>query len=239
MGVINLGAPAVGAPQREVHFSMSEWFGPTIQGEGPSAGRLASFIRLANCNLTCSWCDSKYTWDWENYDRSTEVKRVSLGEMVDVIDSLAGIIIVTGGEPLSQHHALAALMKLRPEREWEVETNGTRPLGATAGLWSKVISSPKVIPSADQGPLAHKIDPSILEAAEFKFVVADEADLRAVIDFAAKHDLDPRRIWLMPEGVTPDVLTARTPFVIQAAAELGFNFSSRLHVYGWFDVRGH
>jgi len=39
--------------------------------------------------------------------------------------------------------------------------------------------------------------------------------------------------------VTPDALTEKTPFVIQAAATLGYNFTSRLHVYGWFDVRGH
>lgn len=239
MGTVNVGLPNRPHTARAVTFNFSEAFGPTIQGEGPSAGRVASFLRLALCNLTCSWCDSKYTWDWENFDRSVELKKKTLDEVLEIIDALPGRIVVTGGEPLSQHRALAALMIARPERIWEVETNGTKPLGATEGLWDLVVSSPKVIPSADQGPLAHVIDESILRTAEFKFVVQDQADLDAVVAFVAKHALPPERIWLMPEGVTPEALSARTPFVIQAASDLGFNFSSRLHVYGWHDVRGH
>jgi pyruvate-formate lyase-activating enzyme len=35
---------------------LAEVFGPTVQGEGPSLGRAASFIRTGGCNLTCSWC---------------------------------------------------------------------------------------------------------------------------------------------------------------------------------------
>lgn len=45
-------AAATGAPTLVV----AEVFGPTVQGEGPSAGRRAGFIRLAGCNLHCSWC---------------------------------------------------------------------------------------------------------------------------------------------------------------------------------------
>ena len=40
---------------------VAEVFGPTVQGEGPSAGRRASFIRLGGCNLHCDWCDTKFT----------------------------------------------------------------------------------------------------------------------------------------------------------------------------------
>lgn len=35
---------------------VAEVFGPTFQGEGPSAGQRAAFIRLGTCNLTCTWC---------------------------------------------------------------------------------------------------------------------------------------------------------------------------------------
>ena len=40
----------------------------SIQGEGPNFGKPAIFLRTAQCNLKCTWCDTKYTWDWKNYD---------------------------------------------------------------------------------------------------------------------------------------------------------------------------
>lgn len=251
---MNMGAQIARAtdrdaqPERTLHLNLSEWFGPTIQGEGPAAGRLSSFVRLSGCNLTCSWCDSAYTWDWERFDRGREVHPTPVPDALDIIDSLPGVIIITGGEPLLQTQALAAVMRdsRMSARTFHVETNGTRPLGPTAPYWDTIICSPKIIPSADQGPLAHRLAPSVVEddRTHFKFVVHDQADLDA-IDALVEHStalrwaVQDHRVWLMPEGVTPDALTARTPFVANAAVERGLNFSSRLHVYGWHDVRGH
>lgn len=242
---INVGAIIARQPRdsREPHLNLSETFGPTIQGEGPNAGRLSSFVRLAGCNLTCAWCDSAYTWDWDTYDHASEVHATSVADAVNIISHLPGRIIVTGGEPLLQAPALAALMsdpRMLP-RLWDVETNGTRSLGATLPYWDTIICSPKVIPSADQGPLAHRLDAGILSdnRAVFKFVVRDAADVDAVDAFVADRGLSADVVWLMPEGVTAAVLSERTPFVINAAVERGYNFSSRLHVYGWHDVRGH
>ena len=50
---------------------VAERFGverPTFQGEGPSSGVPALFIRLSRCNLTCTWCDTPYTWDTSRFD---------------------------------------------------------------------------------------------------------------------------------------------------------------------------
>ena len=52
--------------QSDSGLIVSEIFGPTIQGEGPFSGRRAFFLRLGICNLRCTFCDSKFTWDWEN-----------------------------------------------------------------------------------------------------------------------------------------------------------------------------
>ena len=39
----------------------------SIDGEGPSIGELATFIRFQGCNLRCSWCDTTYSWDKESH----------------------------------------------------------------------------------------------------------------------------------------------------------------------------
>ena len=40
-----------------------EVFGPTVQGEGPYAGRVCHFLRLGGCDYRCSWCDTPYAVD--------------------------------------------------------------------------------------------------------------------------------------------------------------------------------
>ena len=35
----------------------------SLQGEGPSAGTPAHFLRLQGCDVGCRWCDTKYSWD--------------------------------------------------------------------------------------------------------------------------------------------------------------------------------
>ena len=46
----------------------------TLQGEGPFAGQPALFIRLAKCNLTCSFCDTFFDdGEWMTFDQ-IEVK---------------------------------------------------------------------------------------------------------------------------------------------------------------------
>lgn len=45
----------------EPALQVSEMFA-SIQGEGPHSGRPSVFLRLGFCNLSCSWCDTPYTW---------------------------------------------------------------------------------------------------------------------------------------------------------------------------------
>jgi 7-carboxy-7-deazaguanine synthase len=99
----------------------------SIHGEGPSAGRPATFIRLSRCNLACVWCDTAYTWrfagdnrphrDETAYDRAAN--QVVLGEE-DAAERIAALggdrLVITGGEPLLQGSALARMLALLRER---------------------------------------------------------------------------------------------------------------------------
>ena len=58
-----------------VTLRVAEVFGPTFQGEGPSAGRRAAFIRLSGCGVGCTWCDEPQTWDWSRFSRAAREQR--------------------------------------------------------------------------------------------------------------------------------------------------------------------
>ena len=61
-------------------LKLSELFS-SIQGEGPNAGAPSVFLRLAQCNLHCVWCDTKYTWDFRSYRFEDEVRTLDLASV--------------------------------------------------------------------------------------------------------------------------------------------------------------
>ena len=97
-------------------MKISEIF-KSIQGEGINAGKDVVFLRTALCNLKCSWCDTKYTWDWDNYDYSKEVRELSINHVMEQIQQFdIKHLVITGGEPLMQADDLAELLSfLKPE----------------------------------------------------------------------------------------------------------------------------
>lgn len=89
----------------------------SIDGEGVRTGRPVTFIRLANCNLRCSYCDTCYAQEKENgvlVDIDEVVKQVNFNK-----------VTLTGGEPLLQQLAVIELIKKLKGREVSIETNGS------------------------------------------------------------------------------------------------------------------
>jgi 7-cyano-7-deazaguanosine (preQ0) biosynthesis protein QueE len=223
---------------------VSEVFGPTFQGEGPSIGRRAGFVRLGRCNLDCSWCDTPYTWDWARFDPAEELHRHSVTSVLDQLDGMAPeIVVVTGGEPLLQQAHLVPLLEGCAARSWpvEIETNGTIvPDDRIVGLVAQWNVSPKL---ANSG-VAHekRVRPNALAAlvttgkAAFKFVVTDPADLDEVAALVDAHGLEP--VWIMPEGTDPTTLLERGRQLADAVLARGWNLTPRLHVLLWGDQRG-
>ena len=223
---------------------VAEVFGPTFQGEGPSIGRRAGFVRLGRCNLDCSWCDTPYTWDWERYDPAEELRRRSVTSVLAQLDTMRPeIVVVTGGEPLLQQRRLVPLIEGCRERGWpvEIETNGTivpdDPLLAVVGRWNV---SPKL---ANSGvPIDKRIRPDALavlratDHAAFKFVVAHVAELDEVAEIVDAHGLEP--VWIMPEGTDPTSLLERARELADPVLARGWNLTPRLHVLLWGDQRG-
>ena len=218
----------------------------SLQGEGATMGTPSVFLRLATCNLACSWCDTKYTWDWANFDYAQEV--VSL-ETFQLEERILGFsctnLVITGGEPLLQQSELAPLvtsLKAHGMR-FEVETNGTiAPEGDLARDIDQWNVSPKLANSGN--PAERREEPTALTEfqklpnAYFKFVVAEPGDVDEVCDFRDRYGLPNQRVILMPEGRSPEALNSRSGWVSEACVREGFRFSTRLHILLWGDERG-
>lgn len=220
---------------------VSEVFGPTVQGEGPSLGRRCGFVRLGRCNLACAWCDTPFTWRWTDHDPDVELREMTVDAVVSQLDAMkVDMVVITGGEPLLQQRDVKPLVDaLRVERGWrvEVETAGTIAPELDVDHWNV---SPKLANSGN--PLARRYKPDVLRAFEasgraaFKFVVADVADLDEVAAMVAECGLGD--VWLMPEGADATTVTARMSWVAPAAVERGWNVTTRLHILVWGDERG-
>lgn len=95
---------------------------PTIQGEGPHAGRPATFVRFAGCNLQCPGCDTDYTSTRRRYaprDLLFEVNRITrLG------NGQRPLVVITGGEPLRQDITKFTVLLCAAGYDVQIETNG-------------------------------------------------------------------------------------------------------------------
>ena len=251
----------------EQQLLVAETFGPTLQGEGPSVGQPAVFIRLSRCNLHCAWCDEPHTWDTTRFRLSDHTERHTPAELIDwVRQQSPKLVVITGGEPLLQQDKLVDLVAqlVAMGRRVEIETNGTiapdrRLLGrrsladtplSKAGLRSGQFPTPlpqfNVSPKlAGSGvPEPQRIVPEALEAfrgvpAVFKFVItAAHRDA----DLAEADSLVERfglePVWLMPEGTSRAVIDAGVRDLAEPAIRRGWGLSSRLHIQLWDGEHG-
>ena len=235
--------PAELTPSDE-ELVVAEVFGPTFQGEGPSIGRRAGFVRLGRCNLDCTWCDTPYTWDWERYDPAAELRRMTVADVLAQLDAMIPeTVVITGGEPLLQQRRLVPLLHGCAERGWpvEIETNGTlAPAPEVTALVRQWNVSPKL---ANSG-IAYdtRVRPDALAAlaatgaAVFKFVVTAGHELDEVAALVDAHGLE--HVWIMPEGTDAATLTERARALVEPVLAHGWNLTPRLHVLLWGDERG-
>jgi organic radical activating enzyme len=107
----------------------------SVQGEGTWTGTPAVFVRLAGCNLSCSFCDTDYALRFI----------ASIEDVIARVRTAGGacpMVIVTGGEPLAQRATLALIDALRADgRRVHIESNGTIDVTLPSDVWLTV--SPK------------------------------------------------------------------------------------------------
>ena len=136
----------------------------TIQGEGKLNGIPSLFIRLAGCNLHCTWktlagntceCDTAYAAFKVENSFSLPIR-----EIVQIIDHNRGNIdhiVITGGEPFLQADKVRELcmqLKKEPHFHMTVETNATIYVEECAGMIDFFSLSPKLSGSVPPAPHA-------------------------------------------------------------------------------------
>src|SRR5260370_39404043 len=144
-----------------------------IQGEGPHSGKHCCFIRLYDCNLTCRWCDTSYTWantkqraaktlSGKQYDKELERHTMTATEVLDALEKCWNWhesptnIVISGGEPMLQQEALLNVMMALDQADCpiHIETAGTiTPVDWMQQLLSHIVVSPKL---ANSGKPQHK-----------------------------------------------------------------------------------
>jgi 7-carboxy-7-deazaguanine synthase len=108
----------------------------TLQGEGYHTGKAAYFLRIGGCDVGCSWCDSRYSWNPDIHPL------VPVDTIVDyVLRAGADSVVITGGEPLMWDlNPLCNRLKENGILTY-LETSGAYPL---SGVWDWICLSPKV-----------------------------------------------------------------------------------------------
>jgi 7-carboxy-7-deazaguanine synthase len=237
--VVNLSTPA---PARA---NINEWFGPTIQGEGPHAGQRVGFLRFAGCNLSCSWCDTPYSWDWERFDRAEESHPMTVEDIAAEINKMSvPRLIITGGEPLLQQRIIPALHELTGCL-LDIETNGTRkPTAETIAATDLFNVSPKL--SFANDPEEWRLVDEAMECfaelsrsgkAVFKFVCEKVEDFIEVREILDRYGIGDEAVWIMPEGYAQERHLKHLRDLATPVVEQGWNLTTRLHVLAWETIR--
>ena len=217
----------------------------SIQGEGEFAGTPSVFVRTTGCNLRCWFCDTPYT-SWQPEGPRRDWRDV----LEDVLKIECPHVVLTGGEPLLQPEIVPLSQALRAAGRFvTIETAGTVIRPVEADLMS---ISPKLSNSmpreASRWRERHERDrlrqdavARLIEMAPYqlKFVIDEPADLDEVVEYLrGVPQVSADRVWLMPQGVSADELTARTEWLAPAAERLGFRLSPRRHIELFGHVRG-
>lgn len=166
----------------------------SLQGEGYHTGKAAYFIRIGGCDVGCSWCDSRYSWNPDLHPL------VDIKEIAGYVrNSGADSVVITGGEPLMWDMKPLTTLLREMGIKLFLETSGSHPL---TGVWDWICLSPK-----KNSPPVGDI---CLTADELKVIIEDIPDFawaeqyRARVNAGCKLFLQPE--WSRFDRVISDIV---------------------------------
>ncbi|MBQ9898170.1 MAG: putative 7-carboxy-7-deazaguanine synthase QueE [Ruminococcus sp.] len=170
----------------------------SINGEGAHAGELAAFIRFKGCNLSCSYCDTRYA----NAPDAPCVEE-TVQELAQWVHG-TGVanVTLTGGEPLLQPEigGLISILSSMGNRV-EIETNGSIPLDTFAAAKHRpIFTMDYKLPSSGMESAMCTENFRLLGVHDtVKFVSGSMKDLSRAEEIMKKYDLIGRcHVYLSP-----------------------------------------
>ncbi len=178
----------------QTHVPLMEEF-YSIQGEGFHTGRAAYFIRLAGCDVGCTWCDVKESWDVESHPL-VEISSI----IQNIKQSGTDFVVITGGEPAM--YDLTALCDAIHQIDGvsiAIETSGAHPI---IGDIDWICLSPKKfkLPLEDNYLIANELKVIAFNNHDFKWA----KELENKVSLACQLYIQPE--WDKKEEMTPKII---------------------------------
>ncbi len=158
----------------------------SIQGESSYAGYPCFFIRLAGCNLRCTWCDTRYAYEEKH-------QSYSISRILAELNKYPGVMVeITGGEPLLQRNVYPLFDQLLATRRIVLlETNGSLRLDNVPEKVVKIMDV-KCPDSAMHKKMDFNNFEFITPEDEIKFVISSRADYTWAKQLVSSYDLSTR-----------------------------------------------
>ena len=157
----------------------------SIQGESTRAGIPCFFIRLAQCNLRCSYCDTKRAQTLQNS------REVSVNDLAgQAARSGLDLVEITGGEPMLQAPGVCELAErlIRQGNTVMIETNGSCDLAVLPPEVIRIVDW-KTPSSGESVKMFLPNFSSLRKIDEVKFVLSDETDYRFALEKIEQYHL--------------------------------------------------
>tara|TARA_B100000287_G_scaffold417560_1_gene453477 strand:+ start:256 stop:1005 length:750 start_codon:yes stop_codon:yes gene_type:complete len=233
-----------------------------LQGEGKYMGIPHILIRVSGCRLRCqfsnSFCDTPYA-SWK-----PEQGKYTLNDVVKFYRRNPQIkhTMITGGGPTIHPKLLQELCIIAADygHTTTIETEGSEFVQTIADCisLSPKLSNSTPIPGTWM-PFANRevtegdkkkhekwrcnyeaMKDLITKHSDYQLkpVISNKEDLKEVEELQKILDIPNNKVWLMPEGLTQEQLKDRRVWLMELCAELGYNYTERLHIIAYGDKRG-
>lgn len=173
----------------------------SIQGESTWAGLPMHFVRLAGCDLACTYCDTPQARD------PAAGREMTVAEVVAALrQKPLPWVAITGGEPALQAQSVNALIAalLDDGRTVLIETNGAHPLGLLDDRAVRIID----VKTPGSGMVDRMVWENLARLGprdEVKFVITSRADYEWSRQVLKRHKLTQAvTVLLSPAAPTLD-----------------------------------